>query len=79
MRAGVYPNAGVWQAMAAETVFVPDGIEVLLRAACAVQRDCVLAALCVRQKPCSRVCKARGCRGRVCAGTEGQLLFLLPG
>ena len=44
MRAGVYPSAGVWQAMAAETVFVPDGIEVLLRAVCAVQRAACTAA-----------------------------------
>ena len=85
MRAGVYPSAGVWQAVAAETVFVPDGIEVLLRAACAVQRavcwpPCVpgsewQAALCVRQGV------QQGVQGswQACAGTEGRPLFLLPG
>ena len=95
MRAGAHRCAGVWQAMAAETVFVPDGIEVLFRAAYAVQRDCVhgcptagdcvLAALCARSERQAALCVRQSVQQSVqgswqaCAETEGQLLFLLPG
>ena len=67
MRAGAHRCAGVWQAMAAETVFVPDGIEVLFRAAYAVQRAActaaplqsrvyALAALCARSERQAALC-----------------------
>ena len=49
--------------------------EVLLRAVCAVQRDCVLAALCVQQSVQGSWLQRQG----LCGKTEGQLLLLLPG
>ncbi|ESU41887.1 Ribose 5-phosphate isomerase [Giardia duodenalis] len=78
-----HPSAGAWQVMAAETVISTgrgaiQSSPVLCRGtACTAvptAEGCVLAALCVRQAVRQSVQGSR----QACAGTEGQLLFLLP-
>ena len=82
MRVGVHPGAGVWQVVAAETVFVPDGIEVLLRSSsyalcrgtawgcCPAAEGCVLAALCARSEGHSCTCVRQACSRHV-QGSRG--------